>query len=468
MVLRFCSFFCFFGLAIVEKPEVRKAGGVYYTPRFVVEYIIENSVGVFLKKIFEEAKGLPLKVFQAMTESVKILDPASGSGSFLIKAYEKILEHWERRLKDDFTTLAAEEKDLWLKKHRSIVWRDDDTNDLHLTVDFKRRILLNNIFGVDIDSSAVEVTQLSLYLKMLENETRTSLIKERDFLTESVPLLPELKDNIKCGNSLISPDFSIAPEDLGRVLSFEWKTHFSQIFKKGGFSLIIGNPPYCLLQPQNTNSEELAYYKDRYKVAQYKLDIFHLFIERSLLLLKEGGLLSFITPGTFITNNYTINLRRFILENAKINYLMTIPDGVFEDASVDNAVFCLTKTSNASLRALHDLLFIEGMTSGFSLRERQRFNVQQSFFENNEGLIFRPALTNEFTGLEASFLKSSSFLGDIARVNFGMQLRHRKKYPGDVISGEPARSAKDYRPCLTGKRIQTFNTLYGSRYSRQS
>ena len=141
---------------------------------------------------------------------------------------------------------------------------------------------------------------------------------------------------------------------------------------------------------------------------------------------------------------------------------MTIPDGVFEDASVDNAVFCLTKTSNASLRALHDLLFIEGMTSGFSLREKQRFNVQQSFFENNEGLIFRPALTNEFAGLEASFLKSSSFLGDIARVNFGMQLRHRKKYPGDVISGEPARSAKDYRPCLTGKSIQKFNTLYGN------
>ena len=104
--------------------------------------------------------------------------------------------------------------------------------------------MLDNIFGVDIDSAAVEVTQLSLYLKMLEHETKTTLGKQKDLFPSDIAVLPALKDNIKCGNSLISSNFSALPEDLTRVNAFDWSVQFEAIMKDGGFDTVIGNPPW--------------------------------------------------------------------------------------------------------------------------------------------------------------------------------------------------------------------------------
>ena len=171
---------------VEEKPEVKKAGGVYYTPTYVVDYIVQTTVGHLLEgKTPRQAAKL------------KILDPACGSGSFLIGAYEYLL-NWHR----DFYTRHDPAK--WAKGPNPALVQVGAGN-WKLTIAERKRILLDNIFGVDIDSQAVETTKLSLLLKVLEGETQQSLQPVLRIFHQRA--LPDLGDNIKCGNSLIGPDF---------------------------------------------------------------------------------------------------------------------------------------------------------------------------------------------------------------------------------------------------------------------
>ena len=176
------------GVTIEEKPEVRKAGGVYYTPRYIVEYIVAQTVEKLLRDIKPET-----------TLKLHFLDPACGSGSFLIRVFDAVCEHWQQWLTDR----PDDRKKKWC-------WVDEKTGDVHLTMSLKRQILTSNVFGVDLDPGAVEVTQLSLYLKMLENENRNTLQRQRELLPDDDDaLLPPLENNIKCFNSLIGSDFSM-------------------------------------------------------------------------------------------------------------------------------------------------------------------------------------------------------------------------------------------------------------------
>ncbi|NTW78091.1 MAG: N-6 DNA methylase, partial [Syntrophaceae bacterium] len=173
--------------AVVEdKPEVKKAGGVFYTPTYIVDYIVKNTVGKLL-----EGKT-PKKV-----DDLRILDPACGSGSFLIGAYQYLLDWHLKWYAENNPDKHAKAKKPTLYKGSGDAW--------HLTTAERKRILLNNIYGVDIDSQAVEVTKLSLLLKVLEGETGESLNQQRKLFHERA--LPNLGGNIKCGNSLIGPDF---------------------------------------------------------------------------------------------------------------------------------------------------------------------------------------------------------------------------------------------------------------------
>jgi hypothetical protein len=183
-----------------EKPEVRKAGGVYYTPQYIVDYIVQNTVG----KLIENKT--PKEI-----EKIKVLDPASGSGSFLLGAYDYLLKYHH----DWYAKNASQSKGK----------KSDPLNpDGSLTTDVKKRILLNNIYGVDIDANAVEVTKLSLLLKCLEGETQASIQSQMTLFNERV--LPTLDQNIKCGNSLVSTDFFEIETDLDvlkKVKPFNWQ-----------------------------------------------------------------------------------------------------------------------------------------------------------------------------------------------------------------------------------------------------
>jgi hypothetical protein len=235
---------------VETKPEVKKAGGVYYTPQYIVDYIVKNTVG----KLVEG------KTPEEIAE-IKVLDPACGSGSFLIGAYTYLLRyHLDWYLNNE------------PKKHNEAVFQVRE-NEWYLTTVEKKRILLNNIFGVDIDPQAVEVTKLSLLLKVLEHESRESIDQQVKLGLEGV--LPNLEGKIKCGNSLIGPDFYDTQQqatlfdeaEMRRVNVFDWDDDvkgFGEIMKRGGFDCVIGNPPYRMLQPHNTTSDILDYLKQHF------------------------------------------------------------------------------------------------------------------------------------------------------------------------------------------------------------
>lgn len=330
------------GITIEEKPEVRKAGGVYYTPRYIVDYIIEQTAGKLLNEIAAENETEGVKAFATRTEKLRLLDPACGSGSFLIRAFERVCEHWQKRLTAALPPKGRKgERMVWEKKHRPLCWVDAETNDVHLTVALKRQILTQNIYGVDLDASAVEVTQLSLYLKMLENENRTTLQRQRELLADEndIALLPPLQDNIKRGNSLISSDFSMMSEDLVRVHAFDWNIGFKDIMRAGGFDAVIGNPPYL----SSAGQESISYFNERYHLSEYQTDFYTYFIEKALSLVKQSGKFSFIVSDSWMKAENFSKLRNHLLGEHRLLRLAVFDFAPFEGATIENSVLVVER-----------------------------------------------------------------------------------------------------------------------------
>jgi hypothetical protein len=314
---------------VETKPEVKKAGGVYYTPQYIVDYIVKNTVGKLV-----EGKGKTPEEIAA----IKILDPACGSGSFLIGAYTYLLRyHLDWYVNNE------------PKKHKDAVFQVRE-NEWYLTTAEKKRILLNNIFGVDIDPQAVEVTKLSLLLRVLENESRESIDQQVKLGLEGV--LPNLVDNIKCGNSLIGPDFYDAGQqetlfdeaEMRRVNVFDWNDErkgFGKIMKQGGFDCVIGNPPYVRIQ--NLDKQQMNYFRG-YRTAIGNYDIYCLFVEKGFNLLNQNGVLSFILPHRFFKTDYGEGLRNFLAKNKSLSNIFDF-DGfyVFNKASINTCIIKLQK-----------------------------------------------------------------------------------------------------------------------------
>ncbi len=282
---------------VEEKPEVKKAGGVYYTPTYIVDYIVKHTVGRLV-----EGKT-PRQIAK-----IRILDPACGSGSFLIGAYQYLLDrHLSWYIED------GPEK--WTKGKNSALYQGMG-GDWRLTTPERKRILLNNIYGVDIDSQAVEVTKLSLLLKVLEGETEATLTNQLRLFRERA--LPDLGSNIKCGNSLIDSDFYdnqqlgfFDDEERYRINVFDWGKEYPEIMKAGGFDAVIGNPPYIRIQTLKEWAPlEVEHYKEVYRSAgKGNYDIYVVFVEKGLSLLRNSGRLGFILPHKFFNAQYGEPLR---------------------------------------------------------------------------------------------------------------------------------------------------------------
>uniref|UniRef100_UPI0035AF6D88 Eco57I restriction-modification methylase domain-containing protein n=1 Tax=Promineifilum sp. TaxID=2664178 RepID=UPI0035AF6D88 len=284
---------------VEEKPEVRKAGGVYYTPTYIVEYIVRQTVGRLVEGHAPDPAG--------PASRLRVLDPACGSGSFLLGAYQFLLD-WH---------LAGYLQDVkkWSRK-RGGTLHQTAAGEYRLTLAERKRILLDNLYGVDIDPQAVEVTKLSLLLKVLE-DTPESLGAQLQLFAERV--LPDLGDNVKCGNSLIGPDFyaqaALLPDaDAERINAFDWRREFKGVMDAGGFDAVIGNPPYIRIQAlKEWAPVEVEYYKRAYRAAgKGNYDIYVVFVERGLELLNERGRLGFILPHKFFNAQYGAPLRGVI------------------------------------------------------------------------------------------------------------------------------------------------------------
>ncbi len=337
---------------VEEKPEVKKAGGVHYTPTYIADYIVQTTVGELLEgKTPKEAAKL------------KVVDPACGSGSFLLSAYEHLLR-WHL----DFYTRHDPAK--WAKGPKPVLVQVS-AKTWKLTIAERKRILLDNIFGVDIDTQAVETTKLSLLLKVLEGETQQSLQPVLGFFHQRA--LPDLGDNIKCGNSLIGPDFYeqqqlslLDEEERCRLNVFDWPAEFPQVFRprvssgalretaaaaqldytvpgvplhgsysykkskptmpapalkpvvpgwEGGFDVVLGNPPYVR---QESLSDFKAYFQAHYEAFDGTADLFAYFMEKAVKLLRPGGRFSFIVSSSFLRTTYAEPLRRVLKRHAAV------------------------------------------------------------------------------------------------------------------------------------------------------
>lgn len=342
---------------IEEKPEVRKAGGVYYTPDYIVDYIVENTVGVKLNGVDTPGprnpkggkadKGAKPLTPEEVSE-IKILDPACGSGSFLIGAYNYLLRyHLEYYLKNK----TRREKAL----SAGIIY-ESGNNSFKLSTKVKSQILVNNIFGVDIDQQAVEVTKLSLLLKVLEDENLE--YKDQLFKTEQMHLLPDLSCNIKCGNSLIGSDYyedknltMFGTEEMRKVNVFDWEKEFmtsppaplrtERGDSEWGFDCVIGNPPYIYVR-ELISDDNKSYFSKVYESYEYQSDMYLLFIEKSMKLINKNGFIGLIIPNSWLGNINTTKIRKMVLSNYSIKSIVYCPKETF-GVNVETVILILDK-----------------------------------------------------------------------------------------------------------------------------
>lgn len=454
---------------IEEKPEVRKAGGVYYTPQYIVEYIVKNTVGKII-----DGKA-PIEI-----SKVKIVDPACGSGSFLLGAFQYLLDYH----KDYY----SEKGTLSLSNSAKGKKQDVLTPDGNLTTAEKKRILLNNIFGVDIDVNAVEVTKLSLLLKCLEGETEASISHQQKIFHERV--LPDLDNNIKCGNSLIDTDYYDGQIDFGdekKIKPFNWKRAFPEVFKinrpnlkqefkiqyhkvknlvdetsdlinkmkgqveeprtnydiKAGFDVVIGNPPYVMLQ--NLEAREVFEYATvKFRSSRYKIDTYQLFIEQSVKLLKEGGLLGFITPNSYLKNIHSEPLRKFLLDNTIIREILLFNYPVFTAASVDTCISVFERGS----ATFYNELAVKLSKLPCDVKEIAR--VKQATFVQNNRTDFNLLISEADHEILAKISKKSKPLSNFCGAYFGIQTFDRGKFVSDT------RKNRNYKPVIDGGNIEPY------------
>lgn len=277
------------------KPEVRKAGGVYYTPQYIVHYIVQHTVGALL-----EART-PTQV-----AALTFCDPACGSGSFLIGVYQYLIDwHTNYYLENPQKTQPN---------------RPDPLHNGRLTVAERKRILTNNIYGVDIDAQAVEVTKLSLLMLCLADTDGTHAAAANH-------ILPNIDANIQCGNSLIDTQFS-------------WQKQFAHVFNKGGFDAVVGNPPYGASYEDDTK-RTLA---DIYSLPMPIADTYLMFMKLAYSIAKQNADISYIIPSTWLyMSQYTI-FRKDILERKEISEVMLFKKPVFESATVETCIIIFKNT----------------------------------------------------------------------------------------------------------------------------
>jgi len=401
---------------VEDKPEVKKAGGVYYTPTYIVDYIVKNTVGKLLdNKTPKQASKL------------RIVDSACGSGSFLITAYQYLL-NWHR------DWYVADDPKKWATGRNPALYRGMG-GEWKLTTTERKRILLQNIFGVDIDAQAVEVTKLSLLLKVLEGESEQTLATQLRFYHERA--LPDLGRNIKCGNSLICPDFYdqqemdfLDEEERYRINVFDWNAEFGEILKAGGFDAVIGNPPYVRIQTMKEWAPlEVEFYKKRYaSAAKGNYDIYVVFVERGLSLLNNKGQLGFILPHKFFNAQYGEALRELLATGHHVREIVHFGhQQVFADATTYTSLLFLSKKEQKSIRFL---------SVGDLERWRRTGEIEEATFNSS---IVTSGEWNFATGVRGNLLrKLETFPGTLgtvaARIAQGIRTSANEVYVLDVIS----------------------------------
>lgn len=403
-----------------------------------MDYIVAQTVGeLFKHKTPKQA------------ETLTILDPACGSGSFLLGAYDYLLDWYlDRYLADD--------PKKWSKSKPPRLRQLGD--EWGLTISERKRILLQHIYGVDIDDQAVEVTKLSLLLKVLEGEDDQSLSSQMVMFHERV--LPNLAKNIKWGNSLISHDFytgkqiTFDEEELIRVNAFDWKKGFPAIMQAGGFDSIIGNPPYLFITELNKPDKE--YFFKHYKTSEYRFDVYGLFTELAIsLLAKCDGYISFIIPHTLLSNDSFEKLRNLILDKTFLEQVIDIGPGVFQTAKNETMIFIARK--DHAIGADKKTHVISTTSKMFPMPTKEFF-IDSSIWQANKGTAWIVKMSESesqvISKLEQSLLK----FGDICTINQGLRTGNNEKYLSENAESDI------WKPAVGGKHVGRYTPLLRELY----
>lgn len=402
------------GTAVEKTKTKRKKDGVFYTPRYITKYIVESTVGELCRlkkeelnitddefayrkrKDAREAKLKKLDDYRNWLFQITICDPACGSGAFLNQALEFLIaEHG------------------YIDELRAKLF-----GDAMALSDVETTILENNLFGVDINDEAVEIAKLSLWLRTAQKGRK----------------LNDLSSNIKCGNSLIDD-----PAVAGHK-AFNWQQEFKAIFDKGGFDVVIGNPPYVFGGNDTISSLEKEYFKKSFKTGSGKVNLFTLFIEQSHEILKQFGEFSFIIPNTFLRVTSYYESRKFFIDSFDFRELADLGADVFQDA-VTTAII-LVATKNISKEPL-DLKIIKDFTGSYTT-----INIDDI---KSNGYI----ITTNTSGLKGVLLKkitlNSILLGEeCSEMIFGVVITKNKD---EVVSNFPV---EGYKPFLEGRDITSY------------
>ncbi|HBC86756.1 MAG TPA: restriction endonuclease subunit R [Lentisphaeria bacterium] len=461
---------------VEEKPEVRKAGGVYYTPTYIVDYIVDNTLGKLLET-YSIGKSSPLRV----------LDPACGSGSFLIVAYQRLLDWYLKQYNQNPEKYS---------KGKNPRIRRGSTGDWKLTINERKRILLEHIYGVDIDSQAVEVTKLSLLLKVLEGENEETM--QGQLFHERA--LPDLGQNIKCGNSLIGSDFYkdrqsdlFNEEEMIRVNAFDWESQFPEIFNVGvqalacssregkdkpkfvlqqkdneadirGFDAVIGNPPYVR---QETLGEQFkTYAQTHYKTFAGTADLYTYFIEKGVSLLREGGYFSYIVANKWMRANYGKPLRTWLKQQCieEITDFGDLP--VFENATTYPCIIRIKRAKPNSEFNVANIASLDFSNLNNFVKEVS-FPLKKSSLDDTAWTLVNQESQNLLEKLRKAgiplgeYAKGEIYRGVLTGLNeaFVIDCETRNR-----LISEDAKSAEIIKPFLAGRDIKRYETPEADRY----
>jgi adenine-specific DNA-methyltransferase len=406
---------------------------VYYTPEYIVRKIVSNTVGQLI-----EGKA------PAQIAALKFADISCGSGSFLLGVFDLLIRYHREWYNANPSKVKKED-----------CWQDED-GVYRLTLSKRRDILLNNIYGVDIDPQAVEVAQLSLYLKLLEEETTATAVGYQHMFHTA--LLPALGNNVVCGNSLIGTDVLegelFAAEEERKLNPMNFPDRFPSIMRKGGFDAIVGNPPYIRIQgfPRN----QVEYLVNHYSSATGNCDVYVSFVERGLSLLREGGRLGYIVPNKFFRTDYGVGLRTLLAKRQAVSEIIDFGAAQVFDATTYTCLLFLSEkrsrvfsyvksaASQESLAATEAHAFAAASLSAeaWSFHDRAESELTKKLRSQSERLLDLPAtmsrgsstgldeaylIANEVEGIEHAILRRPLFASDFGRYLF------QPKYPGRII-----------------------------------
>lgn len=442
---------------VEEKPEVRKAGGVFYTPEYIVRFIVENTVGELI------GGRTPEEI-----SSLRLVDIACGSGSFLLGVYDLLLQY---------------HGNYYNANPRKVRKGDCIEHDgkLFLSIQKKRDILLNNVFGVDIDAQAVEVAQLSLYLRMLKEETTGTAhqyLLEFAHTAHMKKLLPDLSKNIVCGNSLVGTeilngDLFTDEEEERRLNPMDFARRFPGVMARGGFDAVVGNPPYLRMESFKPIKD---YLKSGYAVHDERSDYYAYFIERAHRLLKADGRFGMIVSNKFLRANYGGPLRTFLSREAAIERVVDFAGlPVFRGATVRTIVLLTARGRKAKAVTRYSppptlerfSLIEDGLLSVEDATAKTSYDVPSDMLSRGVWSFARREVNDLLGNLSSKCTPLSKYCG--GKVCMGVKSGLKEAFEIDAetrreILKKNPEAAEIIKPFLNGRDVRRYFIEWPRRY----